>query len=87
MIFLTRLNQASFVLNSDLIEQIEVTPDTVIALTNGEKLLVRESAEDVVARVVAFRQTVLRGGLGAYVPSILHNTSLPTEEGIPSCRP
>ena len=61
MIFLTRLNQAPFVVNSDLIEHIEVTPDTVIALTTGEKMLVRESAEEVVARTVQFRRSLLAG--------------------------
>lgn len=61
MIFLTRLNQAPFVVNSDLIEHIEVTPDTVIALTTGEKILVRESAEEVVARTVQFRRSLLQG--------------------------
>ena len=61
MIFLTRLNQSPFVINSDLIEHIEMTPDTVIALTTGEKILVCESAEEVVARTVQFRRTILDG--------------------------
>ncbi len=61
MIFLTRLNRLPFVVNSDLIEHIEMTPDTVIALTTGEKILVCESAEEVVARTVQFRRTILDG--------------------------
>ncbi len=61
MIFLTRLNRSPFVVNSDLIEHIEVTPDTVIALTTGEKILVCESAEEVVARTVRFRRAILDG--------------------------
>jgi len=56
MIRLTRINHKPFVLNSDLIEHIEVTPDTVISLTTGQKLIVEESAEEVVARVVEFRK-------------------------------
>jgi flagellar protein FlbD len=44
MIRLTRLNHVPLVLNSDLIEQVEVTPDTVITMTTGEKLMVLESA-------------------------------------------
>ncbi|MGP8243241.1 MAG: flagellar FlbD family protein, partial [Bryobacteraceae bacterium] len=52
MIWLTRLNQTTLVLNSDLIEHIDVTPDTVITLTNGQILRVRESAEEVIRRVV-----------------------------------
>jgi flagellar protein FlbD len=59
MIQLTRLNHASLVLNSDLIEHIDVTPDTVITLTNGQILRVRETAEEVIERVVEFRRRVL----------------------------
>ena len=46
MIRLTRLNHAPMVLNSDLIEHIDVTPDTVITLTNGQILRVLETADD-----------------------------------------
>jgi len=58
MIHVTRLNHVSVVLNSDLIEHIEVTPDTVISLTTGQKLMVMESAEEVIARVVEFRRLI-----------------------------
>jgi len=58
MIRLTRLNHVPLVLNSDLIEHIEATPDTVISLTNGQKIMVLESAEDVVDRVIAFRRMI-----------------------------
>ena len=46
------------VLNSDLIEHIDVTPDTVITLTTGQILRVRESADEVVDRIVEFRRRV-----------------------------
>jgi flagellar protein FlbD len=46
------------VLNSDLIEHIDVTPDTVITLTTGQILRVRETAEQVVQRIVDFRKRV-----------------------------
>ena len=59
MIRLTRLNLAPMVLNSDLIEHIDVTPDTVITLTTGQILRVRETADEVVARIVEFRRRVL----------------------------
>jgi len=59
MIRLTRLNLAPMVLNSDLIEHIDVTPDTVITLTTGQILRVRESADEVVERIVQFRRQVL----------------------------
>jgi flagellar protein FlbD len=52
------LNRETFLLNSDLIEQVDVTPDTVITLTNNHKFLVRESAEEVVRRVMDFRRSV-----------------------------
>lgn len=58
MIWLTRLNKVPLVLNSDMIEHIEVTPDTVITLTNGQICRVRESAEEVVSRIVAFRRRI-----------------------------
>jgi flagellar protein FlbD len=56
MIQLTRINRAPLVLNSDLIEHIEVTPDTVISMTTGAKFVVLETAEEVIDRVVAFRR-------------------------------
>ena len=46
------------VLNSDLIEHIDVTPDTVITLTTGQILRVRESADEVVAKIVEFRRRI-----------------------------
>ena len=61
MIKLTRLNRSPLVLNSDLIEHMEVTPDTVITLTTGQKLMVLESAEEVVARVIEFRRSIFNG--------------------------
>jgi flagellar protein FlbD len=61
MIRLTRLNHVGIVLNSDLIEHIDVTPDTVITLTTGQILRVRETAEEVVERIVEFRRRILAG--------------------------
>ncbi len=58
MIHVTRLNAAPLILNSDLIEHIDVTPDTVITLTTGQSLRVRESAEEVVRRIVQFRRSI-----------------------------
>ncbi|HTB20641.1 MAG TPA: flagellar FlbD family protein [Bryobacteraceae bacterium] len=58
MIRLTRINKAPLVLNSDLIEHMEATPDTVIALTNGQKLVVMESAEEVIHKVIEYRRLI-----------------------------
>jgi flagellar protein FlbD len=59
MIRLTRLNHLPLVLNCDLIEHIDVTPDTVITLTTGQILRVREKADEVVRRIVEFRRKIL----------------------------
>lgn len=58
MIRVTRLNHVPIVLNADLIEHIEVTPDTVIVLTTGQRFMVLETADEVVERVVAFRRSI-----------------------------
>ena len=61
MINLTRLNHQTLVVNCDLIKFIENAPDTVLTLTNGEKIVVRENVEEVVRRVIAFRRSLLEG--------------------------
>jgi flagellar protein FlbD len=59
MIYVTRLNHSSVVLNSDLIEHIEATPDTVITLTSGQRITVRETAAELVDSVRAWRHSIL----------------------------
>ena len=54
MIRLTRLNGKEFVLNADLIKVLEETPDTVVTLVSGERMVVVEKADEVVARVVEY---------------------------------
>jgi flagellar protein FlbD len=61
MIWLTRLNHSAFVLNAELITHIEVTPDTVIFLTDGQKIVVVESAQEVVDRVLEYRRSMMHG--------------------------
>jgi uncharacterized protein YlzI (FlbEa/FlbD family) len=61
MIELTRLNSQTLVVNSDLIKTIEYAPDTVITLVNGDKIVVRETGEEILARIVDFRRRVLHG--------------------------
>lgn len=58
MIHLTRINRLPLILNSDLIEHIEATPDTVVSLTTGQKMIVLESPNEIIDRVVSFRQRV-----------------------------
>lgn len=56
MIKVTRLNSAELVLNSRLIKYLESRPDTIITLVNDEKLVVRESLDDVVRRVIEYER-------------------------------
>jgi flagellar protein FlbD len=60
MIRLTRLNSQSLVVNADLIKFIEEAPDTLITLTNGEKFMVRENAEEVIKLIIEFRQALFK---------------------------
>jgi flagellar protein FlbD len=61
MIRLTRLNNQPLTVNSDLIKFVEQSPDTLITLVSGEKIVVRESVEEVLARLIEFRRSVLQG--------------------------
>lgn len=56
MIIVTRFDRSELVVNADLIEFVEALPDTHITLVTGKKLLVRETADEVVARVLAYRR-------------------------------
>jgi flagellar protein FlbD len=60
MIELTRLNGEHMVVNSDLIRYAEASPDTVITLVTGDKIVVTESTRELIERVVAFRSRLLR---------------------------
>jgi flagellar protein FlbD len=59
MILLRRLNGTEFGINADLIERIEITPDTVVSLVDGTKYVVADSVEEVIDRIVAFRARIL----------------------------
>lgn len=61
MIKVTRLSHDhDFILNAELIECIEETPDTVITLVNGKKLIVEESSDEIVRRVMDYRRAIFR---------------------------
>ena len=60
MIELTRLNDTSFLLNAELIETVEEVPDTVITLTTGKKIFVKESRQTVKNLVLLYKQDVFR---------------------------
>ena len=58
MILLTKINGQQIVVNCDLIEYIEETPDTVITLTNNDKVIVRDRMMEIIEMVVHYRRTV-----------------------------
>ena len=82
MIRVTRLDGSELVINSDLVETVERTPDTVISLLNNHKLVVRESVDEIVSRVVEYRRRIsmcplLRQG----VKPVLHD-NLPQRDSV-----
>ena len=58
MIKLTRLNGSVYVLNCELIETVEATPDTVITTVDAKKYVCRESVDDVIAKVIEFKGNI-----------------------------
>jgi flagellar protein FlbD len=56
MVPLSRLNGEKFVLNADFIEMVEETPDTVVTLTSGKKMMVKDRLDDVVKRVIEYKR-------------------------------
>ncbi|MDR1615728.1 MAG: flagellar FlbD family protein [Syntrophomonadaceae bacterium] len=56
MIYISRLNGEKVALNDDLIELMEETPDTVITLTTGKKMVASESIDDIIERIADFRR-------------------------------
>ena len=60
MIGLTKLNNQTFVVNADLIKFVESTPDTLLTLTTGERILVKESTDEVIRRVVQYGRMLRR---------------------------
>ncbi len=61
MIQVTRLNGTEIYLNPDLILSLEETPDTVLTLTSGEKLLLKDKSKLVVERFMAYKKSVHSG--------------------------
>jgi flagellar protein FlbD len=58
MIKVTRINGQQLVVNAEFIEFIEPTPDTIISLTTGKKMMVHETVDEVIDRIVEYRQRV-----------------------------
>ncbi len=70
VIKVTRFNHSEMILNADLIEFIESTPDTVITMITGKKVLVRESADDVRSLAMDYRRSV---GTAVSRPVLAHS--------------
>jgi len=76
MIFLTRFDGTEVVVNCDLIVTVEKIPDTVLTLTTGDRIMVREPVEEVVERAASYRHRVLQGpGVRADAQDIAHALS------------
>lgn len=60
MIIVTRLNGSEIMVNADLIETVEATPDTIITLVDGTRYVVEETPTELVHRIKRFRAAVLR---------------------------
>jgi len=83
MIQLTRLNNKPLVVNSDLIKFVEQSPDTLVTLITGEKIVVLEKPAEVMARIIEFRRAVLQGLSVTWDPSSSHTQiARPPEPGL-----
>lgn len=69
MIEVTRFDGSRLVVNCDLFETVESVPDTVITLTTGRKLIVREKYPEILERIIAYRARLVRGALGEDIAS------------------
>lgn len=58
MIKLTRLNGREFIVNAQLIKYVESTPDTLLVLRDGDRVMVKEPPEEVVRRIVDYRRSI-----------------------------
>jgi len=61
LIKVTKLNGAELVVNADLIEMIEANPDTVISLTSGRKIVVKEDADLIIDKVIRYKREINEG--------------------------
>ena len=69
MIVITLLNAHVIAINPDLITRIDVTPDTTISLLNGDKIIAKETLDEVMGKILEFRRAIHGGAGDAYPPS------------------
>jgi flagellar protein FlbD len=70
MIEVTRLGNQPIVINADLIEFVEQTPDTMISTTSGKRVMVQESVQEVITRVIEYRKCCIDLTFRQNVPRI-----------------
>ena len=70
MVKITRLNDSVFVINAEMIEFLEATPDTIITMTDGRKIVAKDSIDEIIEKVVAYKRQFLAAG-----PEIRSNES------------
>ena len=58
MISITKLNESELIINCDLIEFIEATPDTTITMTTGRKVIAKESIDEIIDRIIDFKRQI-----------------------------
>ncbi|MGB5107747.1 MAG: flagellar FlbD family protein [Candidatus Zixiibacteriota bacterium] len=70
MIKVTRFNGQAIIINADLIEFVEEIPDTIVSLSTGKKIMVKENSDEIIDKVVGYRRATLIG----YQPARVHET-------------
>jgi flagellar protein FlbD len=75
VIYLSRLDGTRFVLNANRIETVEARPDTVITVVDGKHFVVKDSVDDVIAKVIAYQRVLLGHHLIPAWPSGEETTS------------
>lgn len=58
MITITKLNDKEIVINAELIETVEETPDTTITMTTGRKYIAKETSEEIIKKIVEYKQKI-----------------------------
>ena len=71
MISVTRFNDSTLIINADLIQTVEETPDTVITLTTGTKFIVKEKSKEIVDKVVEYKRRIFVNSPVNYL-SLIH---------------
>ena len=81
MIKVTRLNDSILMINVEMIQSVQATPDTVITFTNRDKLMVKEPIEEISQRIVEYQRAVN----SKYVPKLndVQDVNLPAPERVP----